>query len=998
MWAAAIAAVAATAFTGCEEPGCLGGEEGCRVASPCQNVSFTCENGSVSVKTLTAQNVAPGGMDALGGEGDVLLENDHLQVVIAQLGNQNGVDPNGGTILDVTVKGKDGDGINSIAQTTGLLPRDALHFTKLEVIDESPNRVAVQVSGTLDGPEYQNTRVYTLYELRPCDRGLRIRTEVVNGWNQPQTWALSDVFYWQDREPISFSAGPGLGYTHPPLALTTANQAYRSFPFMAGATLVEPYTSYAHVACNVKTMEGLNNDFISLAGMPRAQINPREYQVFERLLIAEEGKDVASAANTAMDVRTQLWGEQFVTLSGKVERAGALKLDSARETMIVLFEGDLATPEDKRIPWTQVIPDATGHWSAKVPNGRTYLAQVYSFGRVRVEKDLGAIDGDTDVGTFVLPSTSRVTITVNDGPGMNPVTAEVYVIPVDAEARAEVEGTYAGHEWVSNPVKCAPWLGPEFAGSPACNRVIVENGLTTLEIPIGRYWLYAFKGPFYTIDRKLAELNDGDETVVLSVQRLSLQPAQTVNADLHVHSGISFDSSLPQKDRVLGFEASDLQVIVASEHDVAWSFQDTIEALGLSSKMSSIDGVETTAQIPFLAVPGDPFPRVIGHYIFFPIKFDPTQPRNGAPYDDLIEPGELMDRMEPLYTNQVPLVMLPHPWGGAYFGRDIGFSRAIHLDATKDLPATDDGTNMGMMMRAPGGKHLNNDHHAQEVMNGTDNSSLLQYRAVWWYMLNQGQLKAGTANSDSHSLTDNTVGVPRNVIYADTQAGPSFDVNKFNLAIRAGRLFGTNGPVIEAQVRGATGPAIDYGTKPFAPPKDAQLHVKISAAPWVPVQEVRFIVNGKVVKTLSGDALAAPADPFGTDGLLRFEGDIPLSELLSGVSGDAWLVIEAGDPLPPFADLGGALGSGTGCEAQIPDGIPDTGDNNGDGRVDCADVAAGEDIGPLNMPQAPADESDPNFHFARVVPNGRPFAFINPFVMDLDGNGRFDAPKQGGAK
>ncbi len=35
-------------------------------------------------------------------------------------------------------------------------------------------------------------------------------------------------------------------------------------------------------------------------------------------------------------------------------------------------------------------------------------------------------------------------------------------------------------------------------------------------------------------------------------------------------------------------------------------------------------------------------------------------------------------------------------------------------------------------------------------------------------MLNQGQLKTGTANSDSHSLTDNTVGMPRNVVYDAT--------------------------------------------------------------------------------------------------------------------------------------------------------------------------------------------------------------------------------------
>lgn len=982
--------------SGCTDQGCLSGKAGCRVVAPCQSVSFACEGGTVAVKTLKATDAAPGGMDALGGAGDVLLENDHLQVVIAQIGNQNGVDPNGGTLLDVAVRGKDNDGLNSIAQTTGLLPRDGVRFTSLEVIDESPARVAVQVSGTLDG--YPDTNVYTLYELRPCDRGVRMRTEIVNGFNQPQTWALSDVFYWQDREAISFSAGPGLGFTHPPLTLSGANAAYRGFPFLAGANHEAPYNSYAHVACNVERMEGLNNDFISLSGLPRAHINPREYQVFERLLIAEDGKDIASAVDTALEVRTQLWDEQFVTISGKVERAGALRLDTPRETMIVISEGTLATDVAERTPWTQVVPDAAGAWSAKVPKGRAFIAQVYSFGRIRVERDLGEVDADSDAGTFTLPSTSRVTLTVTDEAGMMPVTALVYAIPVDEQARAEVAGTFAGHEWVGAVAQCAPWLGPEYGGSPACNRVIVENGQVTVEVPMGRYFFYAFKGPFWTIDREQVELKDGDATIALSIRSLPLQPAQTLNADLHVHSGASFDSSLPQKDRVLGFEASDLQIIVASEHDVGWSFQNTIQELGLSSKMSSLDGVETTAQIPFMSVPGDGFPRVIGHYIFWPIRFDPAQPRNGAPYDDLIEPGVLFDRVDPLYTSSVPMIQLPHPWGGPYFGRDTGFPRAIHMDARGDIPETDDGTRMGMLQRAPGGKNVNNGHHAQEVMNGTDNSSLLQYRSVWWYMLGQGQLKTGTANSDSHSLTDNIVGVPRNVVHTSTPAGTGFNANEFNQALRDGRSFGTNGPIIEAQVKGPTGMAIDYGLKPFTPPADAQVRVKISAAPWVPVQEVRFIVNGKLVKIVSGAALNAPVDPFGADGLVRFDGDVPLSELIGGISGDAWLVIEAGDPLPPSADLGGGLDSGSGCANQVLDGVPDTGDNNGDGQVDCADVAEDDDFGPLPMPKAPADEADVNYHFARVVPDGRPFAYINPFILDLNGNGRFDAPKTGGAK
>ncbi len=144
------------------------------------------------------------------------------------------------------------------------------------------------------------------------------------------------------------------------------------------------------------------------------------------------------------------------------------------------------------------------------------------------------------------------------------------------------------------------------------------------------------------------------------------------------------------------------------------------------------------------------------------------------------------------------------------------------------------------------------------------------------------------------------------------------------------------------------------------------------------------MVNGKVVRTLSGAELSRPADPFGTAGLVRFEGTIPLAGLLPQGT-DAWLVVEAGTALPLAADLGGG-------PDDAPDGIPDTSDNNKDGVVDSRDAADGSTSGPLSTPLAPTDDADPLFHFAHKVSDGYPFAFTNPFILDVDGNGRFDAP------
>ena len=110
----------------------------------------------------------------------------------------------------------------------------------------------------------------------------------------------------------------------------------------------------------------------------------------------------------------------------------------------------------------------------------------------------------------------------------------------------------------------------------------------------------------------------------------------------------------------------------------------------------------------------------------------------------------------------------------------------------------------------------------------------------------------------------------------------------------------------------------------------------------------------------------------------------PLSELLSGVTGDAWLVVEAGRPLMLAADLGGGLDDAL-------DGMPDTTDNNGDGQVDTSDVVESSKTGPLAQPPRPK-RGEVGFDYSNLTNGGAPQAFTNPFVLDRDGDGTFTAP------
>ncbi|MGQ0506706.1 MAG: CehA/McbA family metallohydrolase [Myxococcaceae bacterium] len=981
--------VAGASLQGCRSEGCLGGEAGCKIPSPCTSVSFTCEAKPLVARPIAEGETVPGGWDALAARDDIFLSNGRINVVIAGLGNANFLDPNGGSILDLSNVDKNNDGLNQMLQVVGILPADGAHYTELEIIRE-PDRVGVQLKGTLD--ERPDLTIATLYELRACDDGVRIRTEAVNGSPDTQLWALSDGFYWSAREALPFTPAAGAGFTHPSFDLLSINDAYEKFPYLAASSHSAPYASYAHVSCQEKQMEGFQSDSVSSSGKLRTVVPPRGHLIFERFLAVADGKDASAASTLALDIRKQLFNEEYVTLSGTVERVGALSVGTERETSIIVSTqkgcrasgalSQLICDKDAPSPWSQVVPDNTGKFSTRVPKGLALHLEVHSFGQKALEREIDALESDRDLGELTLPSTARVTFSVVDGLGAG-VDAEILVIPADEATANTVKGTFHGRFGA-----CAPWLGPPPGASPACNHILVASGQATVEIPTGAFHFYAFKGPFWTLARQTVTLTPTASSLSFILGKLPLQPVGTLGADLHVHGAASFDSSIPDEDRVRSFSAMDMDVIAATDHDVVYNYADTVTRLGLTGRLSVIAGTETTGHIPFMRIPNYGFPLVIGHYNFWPLQYKPGEPHNGGVNDERREPGVLFDQITERFDAAVPVIQLNHPWATPEFGRDLGYPRALALNTLKDLPASDDGTAAGMYVRTPKGKAANNGHHAQEVMNGSSSESLLQYRAFWFYLLSQGQLRTGTANSDSHSLADNTIGVPRNVVYASTRPGFAFNVDTFDTAIREGRVLGTNGPVIEATVDAATGPARNFSLTPFAPAPAGQLHLRVSAAPWVPVKEIRIIVNSRVVKTINAAALSTPPDPFGLLGLLRFSGDINLSELLPA-TGDAWMVIEAGSPLPISGDLAGVI-------SNDPDGIPDTSDNNGDGVVDKSDIKDGSRSGPLVNPRS-VGTNDPQFHFAQVVQDAYPFGFTNPFVFDRNGNGQFEAPLVKGA-
>jgi hypothetical protein len=964
----------------CKKEGCLGQEAECRVAKPCSKLvipKMDFRAGDLTADVIANTEQRSPGLNSLGVVGDVKLSNELVSATISQIGEQNYLDPNGGSILDLAPLGlnrvSEGDGVNNIFQAVGILPRDAAFYTSLEIIRDS-DCVGVQVKGTLDGQP--NIPIATLYQLCHFDTGLRVRTEILNASTNTQTWSMIDAYYWSGRESIPFAPGEGSGFVHKPFGLTTINGVYRLFPFMAALPVSNDSkiaSAFSTVSCTENELEGFHSDQISAAGLPRTIVQPRGYLVFERYISpASATTGISKAVDAALDAREKILGEKHAILKGKIISTGVL--GKVQAASVIVSEGTLSTDATKRSQWSQATVLADGTFSMKLPIGKALVLEVHAFGQKKIEKEISALTADVDVGELMLPASTKANFTIKESGTLSGLNAEIFMVPADGVESASLNGTLHGRF-----ASCSPWLGPPPGASPACNRVLVQNGIASAEVPIGKFDVYAFHGLFWSLGKQTVDFTT-EKTVNFELKNLNAKPTGTISADLHMHGAKSFDSSIPDFDRVLSFAASSIDVVVSTDHDVIYDYAAMLKTLRLDDKMTTVVGIETTGHIPFLTVPGYGFPLVIGHYNMWPLRYDPSLPRNGGPYDERIEPGELFERTKPLFTGTA-LIELNHPWADPEFGRDLGFPRAISLDLNKDLPKQDDSTRQFFMVKTPKNSTFANDaHHAQEVMNGSDNSLHLQYRQFWFYMLNQGKLRTGTANSDSHSLVDSTAGVPLNVVTTATKSGPMFEVNQFNQDIRDGKILGTNGPIIEVTIDSEAGPK-SYSLKPMRLGAASKLKIKVTSAPWIPVKEVRIVANGKVVKTINIPATVD--DATGLNLVDRITTEVNVLELLAGISGDAWIVVEAGDSLFLADDLGGGLEG-------AKDGMPDTTDNNGDGTVDAADVKKDQKTGPLANKATPK-RGEAGYDYAAIF-EGVPSAFTNPFVIDVNGDGVFNAP------
>ena len=804
------------------------------------------------------------GPDAIGGRGDWFLTNGLVCATVSNTSHEAFLSPTGGVLVDLGFCGRDDDQWSVLQSMLNLSREQVVDVERVWAeVDEEQARVMTQARP-------QALSVVTSYALAPAPSSvLRIETRTRRTEEGEALFFLGDLAIHGHRQttPFAISAefpGGGPGFDHPDVsvssALAMADAMVRAdLQVLVGAAdgvpgiaygwrMVEAYVVRAdgrrepvlHLAMHGEHFSMLASyaDTLFWESTPNPSLLELAQTVFMDLAEGEELVqireirlgDVADVAS----VTDALWADG-AWVAGTTDRPG-VTLHVRRES------GD---------PVTFVRPSDVGPFGFRLPPGAEgeFVVEATSptGHRSEVSFALEAEEESVQLGALVLPWPGRLRL------------------PTGQAIRLVFEGIAPTEDPVFGADGTDFRIGGSYlpGSSEAASISLSGSALDPVEalLPAGHYRVLLTRGLEWSCAEIDIEVREGEEIDPdwPALQR-QVEMLGWLSADLHVHSGLSDDSALGLEERVRTFVAEGASVMVSTEHDQLSDFQSLIEASGLQDRVVAVGGVELTS-----GAQTEEVPSTAGHANAFPIPFDPSAYRDGAPRAEDQRLRETLTQISLLPGP--PLVQLNHP-------REAGFDSGMgayftHLSQAGEgldpaLPLSHPQNQSLIEPLAPGGLR-DVDFHAIELFNGP---SMVRYRLVradWFSLLLQGEPRTGTANSDSHSLRE-VVALPRNYVAVQSGPLPAFNEPGFLEAVREGRLFGTSGPLIDVSLDGK-GPGETLASA------SARLRIRVHAADWVPVDTVRVYVDGYLAAreaTGRGQTLEIPL-VFSRDGFVTVE-------------------------------------------------------------------------------------------------------------------------------
>ncbi|MBI3070602.1 MAG: CehA/McbA family metallohydrolase [Deltaproteobacteria bacterium] len=805
-----------------------------------------------------------GGPGATGRVGDFYMQNSKIRVIIQGPGRDVGPSPYGGNIIDADrardagETGKDHVGEVSLFLNIGRTAQ----FTSVTVINDGsrggPARILA--TGTDELNDYINLPAFTgligykadtplnfqieaLYTLEPDETFVRVQYTLKNSSDAGVTPAIG-LLIDSGGAVESFRSGLGFGQaamtdlesliqsttaTTPYIAHVTSGMAYGLFPNLAAR---QDGTFPRHVALSIAGVTATvfdTDDLLSAVNISRFTVPANGSLTYELIFIVGV-PDLAAVDAVVSRLRSKTTGR----VTGRV-------IDSATDAgraglRIAVFDStDAGT--------TVFDSDALGNFSGVLPTGS------YRFLAEGVPSNAGVavtVTGNASTAVdLTVPPLGTVPYTIVDSNDAG-IAARISFIgsdpsPTSQNHREAFDGPATGIAAIYRTLRGTSDLDGLLLVKPGTYKVVVSRG--------NEYSLCTTTP--YVVDAGL------NAPITCQLTRV-LDTTGYVAADFHQHTLNSPDSPVPLEDRVKSYLAEGTEFFASSDHDVITDYTSVIAALGVQDLIKFVPGVETT-------------PFDYGHFNGYPLTPNPAMPSNGAPdWGGGTGLNKLpADVFVLLRDAGARVVQVNHPRANpgstglftfqAYFDRaaltfDFTYGVAWGNDAGQPVPNS--------LLRLPGESLWSADFDAVEVYNGYSSPSsnpdglgrdtkIDTILRDWFNFLSIGKVITIVGTSDTHKLAGDPGGFPRTYVRVANDTVAALSGESVIDGILAHDAIVTNGPFVEFWA-GAS--KADGGMGRLVPTVGGavEVHVKAQVPSWMDIAQIEFYVNNTYPASVDG--------------------------------------------------------------------------------------------------------------------------------------------------
>ncbi len=516
-------------------------------------------------------------------------------------------------------------------------------------------------------------------------------------------------------------------------------------------------------------------------------------------------------------------GEAQREITGTVTRAGVPAAG------IRVHAIDIAGGTDSYI--TRATTDANGAYSLHVPTGANIRLDAFVRGTPIVSQLVAAgTTGDID-----LPAVGAIHVVATDGGEGVPV--RVQIVPGAGQTVVDVPVSYGEPQIATGRVHIA----------------FSMTGDVTLPVVPGTWDVIVSRGYEYEVERVPATVTAGATKRVDIALDHSIDTTGALCGDFHVHTWRSNDSGDDGIDKVSQAVADGVELPIRSDHEYVANFAAEIAQLGIEKFAASIGSIELTSM------------EVWGHMGVFPLDPDPTQINGGAPkwqtFPTADKPDTPFETLSPVKVfdavrarPEAPIVIINHPRGPTnYFGY-VGYDPATGTASS----VADWDTKFTLV-------EVFNDSGWQQNRKGTVDD--------WLGMLRAGRKVFAVGSSDSHGISYSPVGYPRTCVALGTDDPRQITPNLVRDKLAAGHAIVSGGIFVSAKL-GTAGPG-DTTTGAGSP---QNVDVVVQAPTWVDVTTIEVIVDGMTVDTIP----VMPGDADAQNPAIRWRGTVPVQVRASG--------------------------------------------------------------------------------------------------------------------